>query len=36
MGLVSGPSPLPLLLLSAIVIWLLWTVGPKRPHIDFE
>jgi hypothetical protein len=36
MGLVSGPSPLPLLFLSGIVIWLLWTVGPKRPHIDFE
>ena len=36
MGFVSNASAIPLLLLSGVVIWLLWSIGAKRPSADFR
>jgi hypothetical protein len=35
MGFVNNASAIPLMFLSGIVIWLLWSIGAKRRSVDF-
>jgi hypothetical protein len=36
MGFVTNASPLPLLLLSGVLIWMLWSIRTKSPHLNFD
>ena len=36
MGFVANASPLPLLFLCGILIWMLWSIRTKSPHLNFD
>jgi len=36
MGFVTNASPLPLLFLCGILIWMLWSIRTKSPQLNFD